>query len=429
MHNDGVKRFLAFICLPVLSACGHSASAAAGGAPWLMYQGSPGHNAVVDGSVLNAHWKYDAGAQINGGLAISGKTLYVDTFNDDLVAIDVQSGKALWKAHAGNILMSTPVVSGGEVYVGSGHNGHLTHQKLPGKDTPVWGAPGGDAITAYDAASGAERWSFKTTGEDMPSAAVSDGMLVFANGDFHAYGLRSSDGSVAWRRDLPGIATMASATAVGGRVLLSECRHFDPYACETLLLDAKSGSVRWRAPFGNSDSSPAYGGGTVFVSGVESDHRHWPAIESGRGVVAALDAASGRVKWTYRTPVAGLYTAFGSAERAVAGTYESGVYYQGFPTNDMLVALDATSGKPIWRFTSTAPIKMSPVIDSGKLYVGDNSGILYELDAKSGRLIAAHAVREAFTTSPPIIVGNTILVAAGKTVYAMPKDFATHTAP
>ena len=392
-----------------------------------MYQGSAGHNAVVGGSALRAQWRYDAGAQINGGLAISGKTLYVDTFNNDLIALDASSGKALWKAHAGNILMSTPVVWGEDVYVGSGHNGHLTHQKLPGKDTPVWGAPSGDAVIAYDAASGAQRWSFKTTGEDMPSAAVSGGMLVFANGDFHAYALRSGDGTVAWRRDLAGISTMASATAVGGRVLLSECRHFDPYACETLLVDAKTGSVRWKAPYGNSDSSPAYGAGTVFVSGVESDRGRWPAVESGRGVVAALNFASGRLEWKYRTPSAGLYTAFGSAERAVAGTYDGGVYYQGFPTNDNLVAFNAKSGKPIWQFTSTAPIKMSPVIDSGKLYVGDNSGILYELDAKNGRLIAARAMREPFTTSPPVIVGNTLFVAAGKTVYAMPKDLSAHT--
>lgn len=390
---------------------------------WPMYQLRPDHNALID-RPFSAAWSTDLGSRINGGLAIVGDVILLDTFAHEVVALNAHTGATLWKSHGGDIIMSTPVVRDGTVFVGSGHNGRL-HQPEDNRFTytpdaqgdPVWGRPEGDDVIALDVATGAERWRYHTVGEDMPSPAIVDDMLVFANGDLHAYGLRANTGTEVWKRALNGLATMASANAVGGRVIVSVCNDA-PYRCETDALDPHSGNVVWRANEGNSDSSPASADGKVFVCGVHN--ASGPFVQGGTTTVAALEERTGRVLWRYNTRNAAPYTEVGSAERAIAGTYADGTYYQAIPTEDDLVALDARSGRVKWHFKSLAPIKMSPVVARGHLYVGDGAGLLYVIDVASGKLVTSRSFKRSFTVSPPVVVGDTVFVANDSVVYAIP---------
>lgn len=426
-------KLLAASLVVALSACAAPKTVAAPSAPppngtWTMYQRTPDHNAVLPAAGVRP-WKFDAGARINGGLAVVGNTLFLDTFAHELIALDLRTGKERWRAKADATLMSTPVIAGGLVYVGSGDSGRLSGRTTAStyastyssgnaaSSNPVWGKPEGDAMLAYDAGTGEKRWTYRTVGEDMPSPAIVGDTLVFANGDLHTYGLDVRTGQQRWTHSVDGLATMASATVASGLVFLSVCNEA-PYRCQTLGVDARSGNVAWHAPYGNSDSSPAVGDDRVFVSGIVNAP---PAsLHAGYAVVAALDAKSGRRLWSYRTPQPGPYTEIGSSERAVAGTYADGVYYQAIPTHDELIAFDGKTGTIRWRFTSAAPIKMSPVIVHGRLYVGDTGGILSVLDVRTGRLLSRRLFKKVFTVSPPVVVGDMMIVANDASVYSLP---------
>jgi outer membrane protein assembly factor BamB len=69
------------------------------------------HNAIVYRPGLLPRWQFDAGARINGGLALSGNTLVFGTFGKQVIAHDIRIAKAIWRAPTDNIVMSTPVVS------------------------------------------------------------------------------------------------------------------------------------------------------------------------------------------------------------------------------------------------------------------------------------------------------------------------------
>ncbi len=72
------------------------------------------------------HWSFDTKAKINGGLAIVGNTLFLDTFGKEVIALDARTGKLIWRTGGlRNIIMSTPVVAEGLVFVGSGANDML----------------------------------------------------------------------------------------------------------------------------------------------------------------------------------------------------------------------------------------------------------------------------------------------------------------
>lgn len=403
---------------------------------WAMYQHSPDRDAVFRQYVLSHDWTYDTKAKINGGLALVGNTLLFTTFSHALIALDVRDGHELWRARVPNIAMSTPIVAGNTVYIGTGRNGildrglkrHFTVKNVALKiqfgREPIWGVPAGDEIAAFDLRTGATRWIHHTIGEDMPSAVYVGGRLIFANGEYRAYALRADTGAQLWSTDLGGIATMANAVLADKTVIVSVCAD-EVNRFASIALDPATGKILWRSPYGHCDASPAYADGKVFVSSAIA-----PRADSLRGkiIVAALDAKTGKPVWIYRGSSMGVWSAVSSEEVAIAGTYASGTYYQPAPLTDEIVAFYARTGKVRWRFHTAGPVKMSPIIDDGRLYAGDTAGVLYALDAHTGALIELRPFKNAFTTSPPIIAGNKLIVVNGTSVDALPIS-GTHSDP
>jgi outer membrane protein assembly factor BamB len=412
--------------LAALSAAGLVTSPARGAATaqssWLMYQGNGAHNAVVARPGFDATWLFEAGAQINGGLAVVGDTLILDTFGHKVIALDVNRGSKRWEATFSNIVMSSPVVADGMVYVGTGSNERMPPKRKAMQHAHyqmnlLWGRKGGDQVVALDLASGKRRWAFETPGEDMPSPAYVGGTLVFANGDAHAYGLNAKTGALLWRTKLTGISTMASANVARNRVLLGVCSG-PSYAGSTVAVDPVRGSIAWTASHGDCDSSPTVAGGRIFVSSAPSRR-----VDYGyeyRGEVAALDASTGATLWTYRSATAGPATMVGSSERAVAGTFADDTFFQSIPTSNELVALDAATGRVKWSLHTVAPSKMSAVIREGRVYIGDTAGLLYTIDERTGKRLDVRLFRAPFATTPPVFVGSTLIIVSGTKVYALP---------
>jgi outer membrane protein assembly factor BamB len=387
---------------------------------WTTYQHSSDRNAVFEHYKLSQDWSYNAKTQINSGLALIGNTLLFTTFSHKLVALDVRNGHIRWQAPVSNIAMSTPIVAGNTVYIGTGKSGVLDRSWNPalkiqfaGKD--VWGVPGGDEIAAFDLRTGARLWTHRTVGEDMPSAVYHRGRLIFANGDWHAYALRADNGRQLWSTDIGGVSTMASAVMAGNTVIVAICNG-GMKDTSSIALDASTGKMLWKSPYGHCDAAPAYADGKVFVSDVDRGDSRL----QGKTIVAALDARTGKPIWLYRGKAQGLWSIVGSDEAAVAGTYASGTYYQSAPFDDQVIAFDAETGKVRWRFHTSGPVKMSPVVAKQRLYVGDTVGLLYTLDARSGALLEIRSFKQPFTTSPPIVAGTKLLVVNGTSVHSIP---------
>lgn len=385
---------------------------------WAMSQHSPDRNAVFPQYSISRDWSYDAKANINSGLALVGNSLLFTTFSHRLVALDVRDGHELWHAPVPNIAMSTPIVAGNTVYIGTGRNGMLHRnllQKLQFHGKDVWGIPAGDEVAAFDLRTGALRWTYHTVGEDMPSAVYDGGRLIFANGDWHAYALRADTGKPIWSTDIGGASTMASAVLAAGAVVVAVCTP-DINHTYAVALNPSTGKILWKSPYGHCDATPAYANGKVFLSSVlPGDTR----LQK-KTVVAAVDARTGKPVWVYRGAEQGLWSIIGSDEEAIGGTYAAGTYYQPAQLDDQILAFDAGSGKLRWRFHTSGPAKMSPVVMNGRVYVGDTAGMLYTLNARNGTLLEIREFKHPFTTSAPIIAGNKIVVVNGTSVHAIP---------
>jgi outer membrane protein assembly factor BamB len=383
--------------------------------PWPMYQRYPSHNAVFDQAQLKVRWTAVTDGKINGGLAISNGTVYAVSFDKKLYAIDERTGAIRWTAPANNILMSTPVVQDGVVIVGSGKDGFL---KPDDYMSQVWGRPEGDDVYAFSTQDGHLIWKIHTVGQNMPSPAIAQGAAIFANGDLHVYALDLASGKQRWSVDTPGVATMASMNISDGVAFVPTC-HNAPYTCETRAIDIRDGHTLWTNKYGGSDCAPTVDDGMVFVNASRDEDTRFHT--GGQITVAAIDERTGKTRWTYEGPV-GPYTYIASAERQIAGVSNRGVLYQPIGNANRVVALDERSGKALWTVHTSGNVKMSPIVKGDVVYFGDTAGVLYQIDRHSGHVIHTTSYLQPFSTSPPVIVGETLFIANGPAILAVPLD-------
>jgi outer membrane protein assembly factor BamB len=211
---------------------------------------------------------------------------------------------------------------------------------------------------------------------------------------------------------------MASVNVSNGVAFVSTC-HNAPYTCETRAIDVHNGRTIWTNRYGGSDCAPTVDNGMVFTSSSKDED---PRFRTGGQItVAALDERTGKTRWTYTAPP-GPYTYIASAERQIAGVSYDGVLYQPIGNASRVVALEERSGKVLWTLQTSANVKMSPVVKGDVLYFGDTGGIFYRVDRETGRILHATSYLQPFSTSPPVIVGDTLFVANGQAIVAVPID-------
>lgn len=409
-------------------------------AEWPMYQFAADRNAVFDDPGWTANWAFDAGGKINGGVSIVGTTLYVESFKPALYAIDALTGKEIWHQPLPRIAMNTPIVADGVVVAGTGTNELLRDN---GREW-LAGNPNGDEIAAFNATTGQPLWTFKTVGQDMPTGAVVRvgpiAEFVFASGDGYLYALDIDNGHLLWQKPMNGIDMMSSLSVAGDLVYGVSCIVASPAIRELRLppcpgpdythcyrwswaIDAANGQQHWSAPWGLGDGTAAIGDGEFFAEGItfstgtlagrEAPHNH------GESEVVALDSQTGRLLWKFEAPMAEIGP---SGEMGIAGLYRAGALYESLPHARSFDAFDAKTGRVLWSVGTHGYVKMSAVLSDGVLYFGDMSGYLYAVRAADGQVLQEINFKNKFQSSAPVVVGHTLYIANGSSVYAEPLD-------
>jgi outer membrane protein assembly factor BamB len=148
-------------------------------------------------------------------------------------------------------------------------------------------------------------------------------------------------------------------------------------------------------------TGPVYHQGKVFFAYVDGD-------------LVAVDAKSGKEVWKRK-----LVGHLESSPMAVGGT----LYLGTDKTN--VVAVRASDGKILWQFNSPAAIKASPSFHDGRLYVADYESGVFCLGANDGKLIwrtntsqAPPFGRGGFYSSPAIGYGHVYAGRDDGTIFA-----------
>lgn len=171
---------------------------------------------------------------------------------------------------------------------------------LPGRDYDNSRATSTSRITSGNVATLTEAWSVTVKGALSTVPIISEGIVYYQDGAGVVGAVALADGRVRWRSKAYGFNIGPFGVAVAdGRIVAGHG------STGLVALDARTGRELWvrditSTPTAGVDIQPTVFGGMVFASTVPVSI---DGIYQGgdRGVLHALDASTGKVRWTFDT--------------------------------------------------------------------------------------------------------------------------------
>ncbi|HKP18575.1 MAG TPA: PQQ-binding-like beta-propeller repeat protein [Gaiellaceae bacterium] len=224
------------------------------------------------------------------------------------------------------------------------------------------------------------QWTFRGRHLLEFPPVVAYGRAYVANNPGILFAVQTATGRTSWRYT-SGRCTAASPAVAGEVVYMAfmNLRRRGPDPCNAapgtpgldglvVALDARKGTVRWQRKIGPSETSPLVANGLVYVG-------DW------NGYVYALEARTGREVWRYKTDGAVKGAAALSGRRLYVGSYDHHLY-----------ALTARTGRLLWRGSSQdrlggrGTFYSTPAAAYGRVYIGSTDGKVYSFGATTGEV-------------------------------------------
>lgn len=298
----------------------------------IYFGSSDGNLYSVDAQTGVQRWKAPTGAAVNSTPAVWNGKLYATSYDGRLYCLDADTGALQWKyftngerrfeakglhgmqplrqtfADPMDMFLSSPSVSNGAVYFGSGDGN----------------------VYAVDAETGDLRWKFKTGDVVHASPAVAGGRVFVGSWDSFFYALDASTGKVVWKYQggtddfIHNQVGFQSSPSVTGNTVYVGCRDSNLYA-----FDAATGKPLWKSNNSGSwvNASPACAGETLYYATCDSKRFRAVIAKTGKDV--------------FNVESKGLMM----SSPVVAGDV---IVYGTF--NGFVEGRDAKSGEPLWNF-------------------------------------------------------------------------------
>jgi eukaryotic-like serine/threonine-protein kinase len=411
-----------------------------------MFRGDAAHSGSYSGPAPRqfhrVKWKFATGDRIVSSPVIDNKRIYFGSDDGNVYAVDSETGRQIWKCATKGPVSSSPAVAGGIVYATS-YDGKLyalnfetgavkwkfatagerrfeakgIHGMQPKNQTiadpfdvflsspvviknTVYFGSGDGNVYALDAATGEQRWKFKTGDVVHSSPAFADGVLFFGSWDSYFYAVDAASGKEKWRFHGGEDALMhnqvgfQSSPAVVDGVVYTGCRDSNVYA-----LDTVTGKEKWRSNNELSwvNSSPAVTQGKVFFA--TSDTSLFRVLEAATGEGLVRQQAS---SYMFSSPAVVGNIAFigvlnGTLEARDVKTGNLLWDYQIEKSKEnkgWVLASDRKMNGPLLFYSNWREIPIvaadrsfgigaifsSPLVANGVVYFGSTDGFLYALE-------------------------------------------------
>ena len=305
--------------------------------------------------------------------AVEGGRAYVAGHGGDVYALDLATGRDLWRASTDLELSGGPAVGEGIVVVGGS----------------------GGELVALEAATGAKRWQVVTGGEVLTAPTVAGGTVVVRTVDGRLLGLRGADGVEAWSYEQP--VPRLTLRGNGAPVVDGDMVFAGLDNGKVVALSLTTGELLWATTVAPShgrteierlvdiDSPVRVVGDDIFVVGYQ-------------GRIAMLARATGQLWWGRDL----------SSNRGLA-IGDDMIYVTA--ADSTVMALKRRDGTPVW--SQDALLRRSltgPALSGDAVVVGDFEGYVHWLDAATGQLLARGKTGGGRMSNAPVAAGDLLLL-------------------
>ena len=305
--------------------------------------------------------------------AVEGERVYVAGHGGDVYALELATGRDVWRASTDLELSGGPAVGEGVVVVGGS----------------------GGELVALDSGTGAKRWQVMTGGEVLTAPIVASGIVVVRTVDGRLRGLRIGDGSEAWNFEQP--VPRLTLRGNGSPVVDGDMVFTGLDNGKVVALSLTTGELLWSTTVAPShgrteierlvdiDSPVRILGDDVFVVGYQ-------------GRIAMLARDTGQLWWGRDL----------SSNRGLAADDDT-LYVT--TADSTVIAMRRRDGTPIWSQDQMIRRSLTaPVLSGDTLVVGDFEGYLHWLDAASGQMLARGKTGGGRMSNAPVAVGDLLLI-------------------
>ena len=300
-------------------------------------------------------WRFDAGDPVHASPAVSGGLVIAATLAGRIFAVDETTGQVRWSITSGSALPLNTRPAGGWDIV-------VSSPTVMG-DTVFIGAADGN-LYALALASGDQIWKAATGGRIRATPAVSNDLVVVGSWNGRVYAFDRRTGAERWVHRTEGDTLDSRKFGYDRRAIQSSAAIVNGTVFlgsrddGVYALDLATGARKWRV---------SHEGSWIVGSPVVADGRVYAGSSDGH-FIQALDAATGREIWRQPTLANVLASPVLAGDNLVIATYRTDA-----PIGDLRV-LDPATGNERWRLRLDGSIVSSPVVTNDGIYVGTDGG-------------------------------------------------------
>ena len=319
---------------------------------------------------------------------VGGGKLFAVGTDGRVTAFDAQTGVQAW-SFQGDITDDTRASAfGGGVSFDNGR---------------IFGTDGAGNVYALDAATGAQQWKVKPGGPLRGSPTVALGNVFVMSQDNQLFALNAADGALQWQESgsttMAGVFGVAAPAAGQGTVVAGYT------SGELIAYRYENGRSLWADALARTSISTQVGA----LSDIDAD----PIIDNGRvyalgqgGRMAAYELVTGQRLW--ELTVAGISTPTVAGDWVFALTDEA-----------KLLAIRADTGKVRWltqlpQYRNEEKKKnpifwQGPVLAGGQLWAVNSEGQVYRISTGEGSATLFQELDEPVSLAP-VVANNTLYI-------------------
>lgn len=380
-----------------------------------------------ESEVLRPNWEYETGGSIQAAPVYADGTLFFGSNNNQIYAVDSQTGDERWTFPAGETVRISPVLIAGQV-VAANQDGIIFALDMETGEqnwrvdagATIWGSPTtegeliyfglrdidtgeGNGILVLDAESGEQVARFPGEGVIVNTPAISDGVLYTGTSGDQFFSVDTERKTVSFEQRLNWIfdgeqsflnaPTVADGIAFVAEDNLSMASHF--YA-----IDIENGEELWSRTFDPGRvSSATVDEGVLYIG-------------SNGGTFYALEAETGEEIWSLTPDTDFSDISFGTASPIITdGKITLHTTTPGGASNkDRIYILNQEDGTVLSVYDDLPNITTEPIMADGQLFFGTRGGQATSLTALRGAdeddFIPDPAASTLTATTPHWAVGD-----------------------
>ncbi len=295
--------------------------------------------------------------------------VYLGDLDGEFYALDLMTGRELWKDHSESGYVAAAAFSEGRLVTGDFDG----------------------MVRCLNAEDGKELWRYETKAQVHGGANFYKDVTLVTSEDGNLYAINISDGSLKWEYET-GDQLRCAPTVAGNRTFLAGCDG------KLHIVDLDLGtSVGEGLPLeGPTGSTPASQGDIVIAP-------------THAGTVLAFNWKDAKQLWT-----------FADSERSQEiqsspAIYEKSIFVA--TRSRRLLALDATNGNLLWEFVMRKRSDASPIVCDGRVWFGAADGRLYAIDLQTGKEVWVAEHTGGFNASAAIAEGKLVIASDKGSIY------------